>query len=158
VPLIVSWPAVIREGRVCQDLISSVDFLPTLCEAAGVPVPENTDGVSFLPQLRGERGTPREWLYAWYSPRLQPVATVREFAFDQDYKLYRTGEFFDLTADPFEERPLSRDGLSGPAAEAAAKLQAVLDRYADVRPAELDEAFERWAAQAPPRNRRRANR
>lgn len=157
VPLIVSWPAVLREGRVCRDLVSSVDFLPTLCEAAGVPVPENTDGVSFLPQLRGERGSPREWLYAWYSPRLQPVATVREFAFDQHYKLYRTGEFFDLTADPDEERPLSREGLSGAAAEGAAKLQAVLDRYAGVRPPELDEAFEQWAAQTPPRNRRRAN-
>lgn len=157
VPLIVSWPGVIREGRVCQDLISSVDFLPTLCEAAGIPVPENTDGVSFLPQLRGERGSPREWLYAWYSPRLQPVATVREFAFDQHYKLYRTGEFFDLRADPFEERPLSREGLSAAAAEAATKLQAVLDRYAGVRPAELDEAFEQWAGQVPPQNRRRAN-
>ncbi len=159
VPLIVSWPAVIRQGGVCRDLISSVDFLPTLCAAAGIPVPENLDGVSFLPQIRGERGTPREWLYVWYSPRLQPVATVREFAFDDHYKLYRTGEFFDLTADPFEQRPLSRGELSGAAAEGAAKLQTVLDRYAGARPAELEEEFERWASQAEnrPRNRRRAN-
>ena len=55
VPLIASWPAVIARGEVNRDLVSSVDFLPTLCEAAGVAVPSNVDGVSFLPQLRGEK-------------------------------------------------------------------------------------------------------
>lgn len=35
VPLIASWPAVMTQGRVNQDLISSVDLFPTLCEAAG---------------------------------------------------------------------------------------------------------------------------
>ena len=72
VPLIASWPGVIRQGRVNDDLISSIDFLPTLCEAAGIQPPADVDGVSFLPQLNGERGTPREWLYCWYSPRPKP--------------------------------------------------------------------------------------
>ena len=39
VPFIASWPAVMKQGRVNGDLISSTDFLPTICEAAGVPVP-----------------------------------------------------------------------------------------------------------------------
>jgi len=30
-------------------------------QAVGADVPAGTDGVSFLPQLRGEKGTPREW-------------------------------------------------------------------------------------------------
>jgi arylsulfatase A len=38
VPLIASWPAVMKTGRVNRDLISSADFLPTICEAAGVKV------------------------------------------------------------------------------------------------------------------------
>ncbi|MEK6261841.1 MAG: sulfatase-like hydrolase/transferase [Planctomycetota bacterium] len=142
VPLIASWPAVMKAGRVNRDLISSVDVLPTLCEAAGVPVPANTDGVSFLPQLRGETGKPREWLYSWYSPRQQVNLTVKEFAFDQQHKLYRTGELFDLAADPFEQRPLPRDSLSGEAAKAASRFQKVLDQFTNVRPAELDRAFE----------------
>lgn len=142
VPLIASWPAVMTQGRVNQDLISSVDLFPTLCEAAGAPAPAKTDGVSFLPQLRGEAGRPREWLYCWYSPRQRLDLTVREFAFDREHKLYRDGRFFDLIADPDEKSPLDVAQLTGPAVEAARKLQGALDRFTDARPAQLDRFFE----------------
>jgi arylsulfatase A len=142
VPLIASWPAVMKSGRVSRDLVSVADFLPTLCEAAGATVPANCDGVSFLPQLRGARGTPREWLYIWYSPRQRLDLTVREFTFDQNFKLYRTGQFHDLNADPLEERPLPLASLSGQAAVAARKLQTALDRFKDARPVALDRQFE----------------
>jgi len=149
VPLIASWPAVMPQGRVNRDLISSVDVLPTLCEAAGVPVPANTDGVSFLPQLRGDAGQPREWLYCWYSPRQQADLTVKEFAFDHQFKLYRSGVFFDLTSDPFEQRPLDGGTLSGASSVAAAKLQSVLNQFQDARPVELDREFERATRERP---------
>jgi arylsulfatase A len=142
VPCIVSWPAVLKQGRVSGDLVSSVDFLPTICEAAGIASPTTSDGVSFLPQLRGERGQPREWLYTWYSPRQRADMTVRECAFDQHYKLYRDGQFFDLAADPDEKSPLSVGTQSGAAATAAARLQKALDQFTSARPAELDRAFE----------------
>ncbi len=141
VPLIASWPMVIKAGRVNGDLISSADFLPTICEAAGVSVHADIDGVSFLPQLRGERGTPREWLYCWYSPRQRADLTVREFAADHHYKLYRDGRFFDLVADPDETTPQSVAQPAGKAAEGAKKLQAVLDRFRNARPVELDRQF-----------------
>jgi arylsulfatase A len=150
VPLIASWPAVMKRGRVNSDLVSSTDFLPTICAAAGIPVPANIDGVSFLPQLRGEPGTPREWLYSWYSPRQGNDLTVREFAFDHGHKLYRTGEFFDLATDPFEKKPLQVAALTGAAADAAAKMQAALDRFKDARPAELDRRTEPQAEPATP--------
>lgn len=139
VPCIVSWPATIRKGDVNADLISVTDFLPTICAAAGVPPPEKCDGVSFLPQLRGETGTPRDWLYHWYSPRLSKDAVVREFAFDRGHKLYRDGRFFDLKTDPLEDTPLPSDSAS----EARKKLQAALDQFTGVRPAELDKGFSR---------------
>jgi arylsulfatase A len=145
VPLVASWPDAMKQGRVNRDLISSADFLPTICEAAGVKVPSNVDGVSFLPQLRGERGAPRQWLYCWYSPRQRQDLTVREFAFDHRYKLYRTGQLFDLEADPFEEQPLDAAALAGDQKAAAAKLQVVLDRFREARPAELDVQFQRKA-------------
>src|SRR5688572_10946904 len=107
VPLIASWPGKAAAGKICGDLVSSTDFLPTMCEAAGVDVPAELkiDGRSFLPQLRGEKGNPREWIYCWYS-RHGTIADAREFAFTQRYKLYRTGEFYDLTKDPDEKHPL----------------------------------------------------
>lgn len=158
VPFIASWPAVMKQGRVNRDLISAADFLPTICEAAHVPVPAGVDGASFLPQLRGEEGTPREWLYCWYSPRQKADMTVREFAFDHDYKLYRDGRFFDLEADPFEETPLQTVAPTGAAASASARLQRVLDQFKDARPPELDRQFEASLPDqpAPKKQRRRS--
>jgi arylsulfatase A len=133
VPLIASWPGAIKKGRVNTDLVSSVDFVPTICQAVGLEVPASSDGVSFLPQLRGEKGAPREWLYTWYSPRQQADSTVTEYAFDHG--------FFDLAADPDEAKPLKVPELAGPAAAAAKKLQAALDKFKDARPAALDQQF-----------------
>lgn len=139
VPCIVSWPGVISSGRVCSDLVDSTDFLPTICEAAGVKIPASMpiDGRSFLPQLKGEPGQPRRWIYSWYSPRGEPV---REFAFDRQFKLYRSGEVFDLAADPEERRPLPATELTGTSAVAVGHLRAVLDQFRQARPARLRRA------------------
>lgn len=149
VPFIASWPAAMKSGRVSRDLISAADFLPTLCEAAGVKVPANIDGVSFLPQLLGETGTPRDWIYMWYSPRQRPDLTVRELVFNRDYKLYRTGKFFDLCADPFEEAPLQAGALTAAQTAEKASLQSVLDQFANARPPELDRQFAQAKAPKP---------
>lgn len=140
VPLIVSWPGTITAGRVTPMLVDTTDFLPTLCEAAGVAVPKErpVDGRSLLPLLRGGAENPRDCLYAWYSPRGEPV---KEFAFTQRYKLYRTGEFYDLTKDVEEAHPFARAQLEGDAAAAAKLLQGALDRYQGARPAELAPAI-----------------
>jgi arylsulfatase A len=136
VPLIVSWPAVIKQGQVNRDLITCADFLATFCAVAGTPAPEGIDGVSFLPQLQGKPGTPREAIYMWYSPRQSKDLAVKELAFDHHHKLYRTGELYDLQSDPHEKTPLNGQHPS------RVKLQAVLDQYKDTRPAKLDRQFE----------------
>jgi len=138
VPMIASWPTIIKQGRISPDLISSTDFLPTICEAVGERVPENCDGVSFLPQLRYEKGTPRDWLYSWYSPRQGADLTVREFAWDDRFKLYRTGKFYDLAADPEEGNALDLSKLAGQPLIASKKLQVALDQFKDARPSALD--------------------
>lgn len=157
VPCIASWPAVMKQGRVSSDLVSSVDFLPTILEAAGAGGASGIDGVSFLPQLRGERGQPREWLYSWYSPRQSADMTVREFAFDRSYKLYRDGRLFNLATDLDEKAPLPAAGRTGEAAAAAAKLQKALDQFTTARPAELDRAFEKATAGQPEKAKKKKN-
>lgn len=138
VPLIANWKGRVPAGKVNGDLVASVDFVPTLCEIAGVSVPAEAarDGRSFWPQLRGERGQPREWLYTWYVRDGGPRAQW-EFAMSTTHKLYRDGRFFDLGADPFETKPLASEAVSGAAAVAKKKLQAALDQYANARPAHL---------------------
>ena len=138
VPLVAHWPGRIPAGKVNRDLIASTDFLPTICEAGGAKLPAGmpADGRSFLPQLLGQPGQPRESIYAWYAP--DGGATPKwEFAMSSSHKLYRDGTFVDLRADPFEAKPRRASQLSGADAEAAGKLQAVLDQYADARPAKL---------------------
>jgi len=64
-PLVVSWPAGMPGGRRIDDHVSHVDFLPTLCEAAGAEVPgeHRVDGVSQLPLWTGTGPGARDYTY-----------------------------------------------------------------------------------------------
>jgi arylsulfatase A len=120
VPLIVNWPGTTPAGRISRNLIDSTDFLPTFAELAGAPLPKRTiDGRSFLAQVRGQQGTPREWIFV----ELARMWYVREAG----WKLTQTGELFDMSDAPFTEKPVAA-GTTDPAAVAArARLKAVLD-------------------------------
>jgi len=140
VPLVANWPGTIAPGRVSQDLVDMTDFLPSICEAAGVALPAGIpfDGRSFLPQLRGEKGQPREWIYCWYAPNQGRVDVPREFAASDRYKLFRDGSFYRVDAKRFEENKLDTSRLDAEASAARQRLQAVLDQYQAARPKKLD--------------------
>ncbi len=140
VPLIAHWPGQTPRGMLCSDLVDMSDFLPTFCDAAGVDIPASlaTDGRSFLPQLQGRMGTPRAWIYCWYSRNGGPIG--QEFTRTQRYKLYRSGQFFDIEQDVLEEHPLDPAGLSPDVRSILDELQAALDLYTDARP----EEFANW--------------
>ena len=135
VPAIGNWPGHFAEGKVSADLIDSTDFLPTICEVAGLPLPEavKLDGRSFYPQLRGEKGTPRDWLYAWYNPSGGADAKA-EFAHDARFKLYADGRFYDARTDNNEKRPLVEASLNGDSRAAYDKLKTALAQFAGPRP------------------------
>ncbi|MFA7368619.1 MAG: sulfatase-like hydrolase/transferase [Kiritimatiellales bacterium] len=142
VPLIVSWPDKAAKGKVSRDIVDTTDFLPTVCEAAGVPVPAglNIDGNSFLPQVCGKEGNPREWYYCWYGPQKEQ-GIIAEFAATPDFKLSRTGKFYDLRSDLDEKHPLNVEELKGEAVAAAKVLQGALDQYKEARPAAISMPF-----------------
>jgi arylsulfatase A len=137
VALIVNQPGAVPAGKVCDDLVASVDFLPTVCEAVGakVPAPTAVDGRSFYPQLRGETGSPREWYYCWYAPDGGPTGI--EFAATAGRKLYRNGRYINLETDLEEKNPTAEKELTGAEAETAARLRKALDQYTDARPEHL---------------------
>jgi arylsulfatase len=66
-PFLARWPGTIAANST-SDLIGAFwDFLPTCCELAGVTPPADTDGISFLPTLRGQTDQRRhEFLYWEY--------------------------------------------------------------------------------------------
>jgi arylsulfatase A-like enzyme len=63
VPLLIRWPGVIPPGTVTRELISGEDLTPTLLAAAGLTAPKECTGRSFLPLLRGEPFTGRDYLF-----------------------------------------------------------------------------------------------
>ena len=138
VPLIANWPGHVPDGKVCRDLVDSTDFLPTICAAAGIAVPAELkiDGQSFWPQLLGEKGAPREWIYCWYA-RDGGAAASKEFARTLRYKLYRDGSLYDVPADRLEARPLDVTKLDREGQAAREMLRGVLDRFQEARPLAL---------------------
>lgn len=81
VPGIFRWPGRIAAGSHCDVPICGVDYLPTVCELAGVQVPSdlNLDGQSIVPLLRGEAdGIVRPQPLYWFFYRLNPALAVRD--------------------------------------------------------------------------------
>lgn len=122
VPCVVNWPGVTPAGKVSTDLMDLSDFFPTFAELAGAPLPAKTviDGRSLLPQIRGQRGAPRDWVFiqlasSWY------VA-------DREWKLNEKGELFDLSDAPWTEKLVPKDTTVAAAIAARKKLQAALDQ------------------------------
>jgi arylsulfatase A-like enzyme len=113
VPTILRWPGVTKPGSTCSSPIISVDYFPTLMEAAGVSadVTHEIDGQSIVPLLRGET-LEREPLFLDYphygNQGGAPAAAVR----DGRWKLIHwyedhSVELFDVEADPSETTNLA---------------------------------------------------
>ena len=84
VPGIVRWPGTIEPGTISSELINGTDWLPTVCEAAGVPIPEDRkiDGVNAVAALKGQpvgRPIPACWMFpANYDSRYLPNMAMRD--------------------------------------------------------------------------------
>ena len=115
-PLLVKWPAVTKPGSVNTDLVSNLDFAETMLEAAGVDVPDEMQGQSLIPLLKGQ--TPDDWRTAHYYQYYEYPAVHsvhRHLGVRSDrYKLihfYQINEweFYDLEKDPNEMTNLYQD-------------------------------------------------
>jgi len=134
VPLAVNWPGITPAGKVNHDLIDFSDFYATFVELAGGKLPEGVklDSHSFAAQIKGEKGTPREWIYV----ELNGKSYVR----NARYKLTNKGELFDLSEAPFKEIPIPADTTDSAAKTARKDLQKVMDDHPTAPGVPQDEA------------------
>lgn len=107
-PLIVRWPGKIKAGRTSDILCAQYDFLPTFADIARIPFEEETDGISLVETLLGEKQKRQHSFLYWEYIDDGGQQAVR---FDK-YKAYRKGlqknpviswSLYDLTADPHED-------------------------------------------------------
>ncbi len=112
VPCLVSWPAAIDPGQVRDDLVTSMDLLPTFVElaggstAGGAPI----DGLSLTGMLTGPPGTasPRAEFGYFHRDSLEAVRVGR-------WKLHlrhgdeQATELFDVVSDPGETHDRTND-------------------------------------------------
>ncbi len=113
-PLVAKWPGVIKPGQRNDDLVQNIDFAETFLDIADAPIPDDMQGESLTPLLKGE--TPDDWRKSLYYHYYEypAVHSVRrhEGVFDGRHKLIRfygidvpngeEWELFDLKTDPAE--------------------------------------------------------
>jgi arylsulfatase A-like enzyme len=110
VPLMIVAPGVTQAGTRCDQPVSLLDLYPTLVELAGLPVKEELEGTSLVPQLRDPA-----------TPRMQPVVATHGFrnhaVRDGRYRYIRYAdggeELYDHRTDPQEwENIAAREDLA----------------------------------------------
>jgi arylsulfatase A-like enzyme len=132
VPLLVKWPGTIKPGTIYNDVISHLDWMPTLAAAAGEPdlvgkmkkgyrtngkkFKVHLDGYNFLPYFRGEaKQGPRDYFLYWGMDGTLNAVRYGDFKAHFNYQIGPANPFtgsymvtpfapliFNLRADPFE--------------------------------------------------------
>jgi len=65
VPGVMSWPGAVPPNQVSSEVVMSADILPTVCKAAGVPLPSDRtiDGRDILPLAASRAASPHESIH-----------------------------------------------------------------------------------------------
>lgn len=136
VPFVARWTGHTPAGEVLPDLIDFTDFYTTIADAAGVTMGESDpiDGRSFLPQLEGDPGDPREWVLCNYQPYWNKEPG--QFARTANYKLYRDGRYYNVPADLDEANDLA-ESVAGDASRIRSELRQLLENCPEVQPGKL---------------------
>jgi len=112
-PMILRWPGTLEAGQVNDAIVSSVDFLPTFAELAGVGLPDEQvfDGISLVDILEGSAPDPQRAIF-WHYPVYhhdQPASVVRKGRWKLIHNLVNDRRFlYDLESDIGESTDLSQ--------------------------------------------------
>ncbi len=109
-PFLMRYPEKIDMGTTNRDLISNVDFAPTLLDFAGIDAPPDIQGISFRGQAEGKiaerwRDAVYYHYYEWpFWHHVQPHYGMRTDRYKIAHFYYNMDEweFYDLEQDPHE--------------------------------------------------------
>ncbi|NPA37250.1 MAG: sulfatase [Chlorobi bacterium] len=108
-PLMMRYPGHIKPGTKCDKLVQNIDYAPTFLDLAGVPIPDDIQGVSLTPLWEEKNPEWRGALYYHYYEFPNEHMVKRHYGIrTKRYKLIHfyndidEWEFFDLEKDPEE--------------------------------------------------------
>jgi arylsulfatase A-like enzyme len=138
-PLIVRWPGEVEPGSRSTELVQNLDFAETFLDAAGVEVPEEMQGESLIPILKGEETEWRDALYYHYYEYPAVHMVKKHYGIKTDrYKLIHfyddvdEWELYDLEKDPHEMKSVYDDpAFSDIRDELKERLQELREYYKD---------------------------
>lgn len=84
IPFLVSFPGVFASGQVIDNVVSTLDLLPTAAALAGQPIPEDSDGIDLLPLFDGRDPNLENETLVWDTGTKALTWAVRK----GDWKLY----------------------------------------------------------------------
>ena len=110
VPLIVKWNGIVSENTKSNHISAFWDFLPTMADVLGVQLPENVDGISYLPEMTGcGEQKKHDYLY-WEFHENNGRQAVRQGDWKAvKYDVHNDGaiELYNLADDVSEEYDMS---------------------------------------------------
>ncbi len=108
IPLIIRWPGHLKPGTVNENLVSFIDFAPTLLSVAGVKIPKYIQGRAFLGPAAAP---PRDYIFAARDRMDEAYDTIRAVR-DKRYKYIRNfqpGKPYAQHIAYMEEMPTMRE-------------------------------------------------
>jgi len=113
VPAYFFWKNKIKPNTKTDNMAMLMDLFPTLCESAGIKIPENIDGTSILPTLSGkEQNTNSRYVFwvrreGWnYGGQAYYAARYQHYKILQNTP-YEPIQYFDIKNDEHEENTLN---------------------------------------------------
>ena len=139
-PFMVKYPEKIKAGSVNEDIITNIDFAPTLLELAGISTTQKMQGTSFVPVLEGN--TPKDWQDAMYYHyyefpfwhHVQPHYGIRTQNYTLAHFYYNIDvwELYDLKKDPGQVKNIYKDpNYAEVTAELKVKLKNLMIKFED---------------------------
>jgi arylsulfatase A-like enzyme len=122
VPLLLRWPGELDAGRRLDTQVALIDVLPTILELVGQDPPEEVQGRSLAPLLRGEALPPADVLTRLVLPGTLSSVALRTPEWKLIVRDDDTSAFYDLASDPREQRSLEPPSSDPRLAEARARL------------------------------------
>ncbi len=106
VPLIARWPGRVKADTTTGHISAFWDFLPTACDLAGISVPKNIDGISYLPTLLGHTDAQKEHDYLYWEFKNQRAVRMGKWKAIQKSPKAAV-ELYDLDTDLGETKDVA---------------------------------------------------